>query len=133
MSAIVIWNRKEKREEEEIVYGGAGVKALYGNRLGFALADMLLAQPFLSRLYGNFENTKYSTEKIPLFIEKFQIDLSQFEEGPYKSFNDFFTRKFKPGKRSFASDANEMPAPCEARYLFFSEVNEKTLFPVKGE
>lgn len=133
MSAIVIWNRKQKREEKEIVYGGAGVRALYSNPWGFAFADWLLARPLLSRLYGRFENTKYSTEKIPLFLEKFQIDMSQFEDRPFQSFNDFFTRRFKPGMRNFAGDSKIMPAPCEARYFAFAEINEKTLFPVKGE
>ena len=39
MGPIVFWNRAEKREETEQVYGDAGIKFLYGTLPGQKLAD----------------------------------------------------------------------------------------------
>jgi phosphatidylserine decarboxylase len=58
--------------------------------------------------------------------------MEEFEAGPYRTFNDFFIRKFLPGRRPFPTDASVMGAPCEARYFAFANISEINSFPVKG-
>ncbi len=126
------WNRAAGKEEEELVYGDAFVKLLYGNSIGLALTDSLLTRTFVSKAYGALQSSRLSQGKIEPFIKKFSIPMDEFEPGPFHTFNDFFIRRFLPGKRNFAVDPSRMPAFAEARYYAFSEVTEKTLAPIKG-
>ena len=90
--SIEYWNRRRSRLEKESVYGGAGVSLLYGNPLGFAFADSLLVRRIFSRLYGNIQSASLSGRKVRSFVKKYGVDMSEFEEGPFRSFNDFFIR-----------------------------------------
>jgi phosphatidylserine decarboxylase len=131
---IVFWNRAEKREETELVYGDAGIRFLYGTLPGQKLADWLLSTKPVSRLYGAYQAASVSRAKVEPFIRKFGIPMGEYEvpAGGFGSFNDFFIRKFKPGKRVFAADPGRMPAFSEARYLAWEKVTDDQLFPVKG-
>lgn len=130
--AIRIWNRREKREETELVYGDLGVRLLYGTAPGFALADGLLARKWISRVYGALQSSALSRAKVEPFVRKFGIRMDEYEPGPFASFNDFFIRKFVPGARAFESSATRMAAPAEARYLAYERVSIDQVFPVKG-
>lgn len=133
MSAIVYWNRAEKREETEQVYGDAGVKFLYGTLPGQKLADWLLSARLPSRAYGAYQASPLSRHKIAPFVEAFRIPMEEYEDRRFSSFNDFFIRKFKPGRRVFESQPGRMPAFAEARYLAYERVQPDQVFPVKGK
>jgi phosphatidylserine decarboxylase len=130
--SIRFWNRRQNRAETESVYGGTGVNLLYGNPLGFALTDSLLVRRPLSRIYGAYQNSSRSSRKVAPFVKKFKINLSEFEPGPFRSFNDFFIRRFLPGKRAFPLEVAEMGAFAEARYLAFESLQASDTLPVKG-
>lgn len=129
---IRIWNRGKKREEVEKVYGGQWVERLYGNRLGQFLTDQVLSGHWLSKAYGFYESSPVSRKKIEPFIRDFSIPMEEFETGPFRCFNDFFVRRFRPGARPFAAEPWRMPAFAEARYLAFENVAKDDAFPVKG-
>ncbi|MGZ3737010.1 MAG: phosphatidylserine decarboxylase, partial [Bdellovibrionota bacterium] len=129
---IEFWNRRKQRVESEAVYGGAGVNLLYGNRVGFALTDLFLVRQNLSRLYGRWQNTSTSSHKIPEFVKKFGVAMEDFEPGPFHSFNEFFVRRFLPGKRPFPAEPPLMGAFAEARYLGFAQLDATTTLPIKG-
>ena len=126
------WNRKANRKENEKVYGDILVKLLYGNPLGFFLADSFLAKRGLSALVGKIQDSPRSASKVPAFIQNFHIPMDEYEPGPFRSFNHFFIRKFKDGKRPFPTGANEMGAFAEARYLAFADVSKTGSVPIKG-
>lgn len=132
MESIVYWNRAKKCEETELVYGDTGVRLLYGTLPGQKLADWVLSGKLVSQAYGAVQASSLSKRKIKPFIRKFGISMDDYEDPGFKTFNDFFIRKFKPGKRAFAAEANRMPAPCEARYLAWERVEQEQVFPVKG-
>lgn len=129
---IRIWNRTENREEIEKVYGNEWIKRLYGTELGQWITDRLLSRRFISTLIGYYESSSFSRSKIDSFISEFSIPMSEYEEGPFSSFNEFFIRKFKPGQRPFISDPSVMPAFAEARYLGFEKVDPDGTYPVKN-
>ena len=131
--SILYWNRSRQREEKEKVYGDQLLKFVYGNSLGRLLADKILTRPFFSKLYGLYQSSRLSRIKIATFIRDFQIPMSDFEEGPFYSFNDFFIRRFKNNVRTFTQDSNEIPAFAEGRYLAFESIKEEQTFPVKGK
>lgn len=135
---IQYFNRVTNQVEIEKVYGEKAVRWLYESLIGRMVAP-LFASRWFSNFYGSFQNMKFSTRKIPDFIEKFQIPMDEFlpdeeasPEQPYSSFNKFFIRRFKEGKRSFVQEKNVMPAFCEARYFGHESVSEDLEIPVKG-
>jgi phosphatidylserine decarboxylase len=126
------------RECVEKVYGEGAVKWLYGSLTG-EMANSLVTTKWASKIYGLMQSSPFSQKKVLPFIDKFQINMDEFEveEGrnamsPYSSFNNFFIRKFKPGKRVFA-EGNIFPAPCEARYFAWDKIDENVSLPVKGK
>ena len=130
--AIRYWSRRNQREEEENVYGGLFVNLLYGSPAGFALTDTFLARKPLSRFYGALQSSPVSARKVGPFVRQFAVDMRDFEPGPFRSFNDFFIRRFLPGKRSFPRETGVMGAFAEARYLGFERLGQDTALPIKG-
>lgn len=129
---IQYWNRKKSRLETEDVYGDLFVRLLYGNPLGFALADSFLVRKNISRLYGALQSSRRSGGKVAGFVKRFGIPMGDYEEGPFHTFNDFFIRKFRKGLRPYPDDCAVMGAPAEARYLAFAHADEPLSVPVKG-
>lgn len=80
---------------------------------------------------GCYQNSRFHLRAIQDFIRAYEIDLQEYEDTKYSSFNDFFIRKFKPGVRSFANEKNIFCAGAEARYLAVENIQAETHFPVK--
>lgn len=135
---IKFYNRYEQKESIEKVYGAKQMEMLYTSLAGKSLSKVLCSRLF-SKIYGALQDTSFSRKKVKPFMRDFNIKISDFlpEEGrngadPYSSFNQFFIRRFKEGKRNFPSESNEMGAFAEARYFGFKRVNETMKVPVKG-
>ncbi|MBK9294729.1 MAG: phosphatidylserine decarboxylase [Oligoflexia bacterium] len=132
MTEITYYNRYTKKNETEKVYGGTLVNTAYLNPKRAGFIDKTLALPWVSRLYGGLQSSFLSRGKIRPFIKNFQINMDEYMPGPFKSFNDFFTRQFKPEARHFVDTPALMPAFCEGRYLGFKNVSDSLKFPIKG-
>lgn len=131
-SEIRFWDRKSNAYQIEKVYGDQAIKLAYENPLGRFLTQHVLTKPWLSKLYGEIQSTKKSAEKIPEFIRKFEINMNEYEETTYNSFNDFFIRKFRPGVRPFKHSPSHLSAFAEARYLAYESVNDEDSLYIKG-
>ena len=59
------------------------------------------SQPVYDRLYALYENSRLSTREIEPFIRKYHINMAEFEPARYRSFAEFFDRRFRPGVRKF--------------------------------
>lgn len=138
---IKYFNRSTGSIEIEKVYGDKFIKFLYNSGAGQKIGKAF-TNKYFSMLYGAFQDFPSSTKKVRPFVEKFHINMDDFEPGTrpafdirdsYRTFNEFFIRKFKLGKRSFVSDPLQMPAFAEARYVGFDAIDDKKLFPVKGQ
>ena len=68
------------------------LKFLYKNKLGRMLLKLLI-RPWVSNVSGVVLNSSCSRILIPLFIKKYKIDIEEYEDCTYSSYNDFFTRK----------------------------------------
>jgi phosphatidylserine decarboxylase len=130
---IKYWNRETGKFENEVVYGGAWVNALYQTKLGKVIADVALSRKLFSQLYGIFQSTPLSRSKIKPFISDFKIRMEEYEAGPFNTFNDFFIRKFQEGKRKFASSPDALPAFAEGRYLAFDRIDHNQKYFIKGQ
>jgi phosphatidylserine decarboxylase len=127
---IRVIDRATGQEFTEQVYGEGFLRAAYGNVPGRLLADRILASRPLSAIYGRMQSRPASARKIPGFVAQFGINLDEYEPGPFASFNEFFVRRFREGRRSFATVG--LAAPAEGRYLAWKAIREDDLFPVKG-
>lgn len=138
---IIYFNRPTQSMETELVYGDGAIKFIYDNYFGQILGPIIASKP-ASQLYGSYQDWSVSKNKVPPFVEKFNIDLSLYKAGSisaekkensYKNFNEFFIRKFEDNVRDFVDDESKMPAFCEARYFGHSEINNDVKIPVKGK
>ncbi|MBC7387052.1 MAG: phosphatidylserine decarboxylase [Cryobacterium sp.] len=129
---LLVFDRHKNQIITENIFGEGGVRFLYENPFGAALESTVLCRPWFSKLYGAYQNTERSAKSIPDFIKRFEIPMSDYESGPFHSFNEFFIRKLKPGARPFEPSAHRLAAPSEGRYLFLPSVQENTKLPIKG-
>jgi Phosphatidylserine decarboxylase len=97
-----------------------------------SFTQWIKSQPLYDRLYALYENSRWSTREIEPFIRKYHIDMAEFEPVRYRSFAEFFDRRFRPGVRKFPSAPGEMSAFAEARYFGWKRVEPDQTFPVKG-
>jgi phosphatidylserine decarboxylase len=97
-----------------------------------SLYQRLESHPLYDWMVAAYQNTRMSARKIEPFVRRHNIDMSAFEPGPYKTYADFFDRRFLPGKRCFPTNPREMGAFGEARYFGWEELDPGMQFPVKG-
>ncbi len=90
------------------------LKALYGSVIGRAVLKPLVA-PAVSKAAGAFLSSSFSTPLIKPFVRKNGIDLSQFEPGPYPSYNEFFSRKIRPELRPVDAVPTHLISPCDSK------------------
>lgn len=134
---ILYIDRESKKLKAEKVYGQWFLDLIYKNFLGKKIR-FLFTNKLFSALYGSFQDLPLSKTKYENFIKTYDIKMDEFEldrpdaEVPYKTFNDFFVRKFKPGKRTFSESAPIFPAFSEGRYLVYQEISDSLSFPIKG-
>ena len=131
-------DRKTNLVCQEKVYGSFFLSFLYSKSwvpLFFVqfFRFVFTSNPFFSYLYGQLQSSLISRYKIPSFVKKYDVDLSEFEEKQYTSFNDFFIRKLKKNARIITKDPLQAIAPCDGRYLFYQDVGSIKNFMVKGK
>lgn len=98
----------EENEQDKLL------RHLYQDR-GGRLCLKVLVRPFVSRAAGAFLNTRLSKRLVPGFVRRNRIDLSVYEKQQFASYNDFFTRRIKPGERPVAAGENILVSPCDAK------------------
>lgn len=105
------------------------LRRLYTSAAGRMLLKPLV-QPGFSRLAGNLLNTKLSCLLIRPFIRANSIDMTDFEKTSYSSYNDFFTRRIRPGARTICGDDITLISPCDC-YASAYEITNGQTFDVK--
>ena len=131
---------KEKRREKRLKrkkakayraekQGTASVRFLYRTLPG-RVCLMALTRPTVSKTAGAFLSSPLSTPFINGFVKKNGIDMSQFEQKKYKSYNDFFTRRIIPDKRPVDEDPNHFISPCDGRLSAYV-IDDDSLFYIK--
>lgn len=90
------------------------LKILYRTVAGRKLLR-LLTMPEVSKAGAHLLDSGVSVPFIQGFIRKNHIDMSEYEEETYQSYNHFFTRHIKEGKRPFSSDPQMLCAPCDSK------------------
>lgn len=137
--SIIFRDRKTKALMKEQIYGETAIRFLYGNTwfhrfAGAALLTLICKNALFSKFYGWLQKRPQSRKKIASFIEKYQIDATEFKKNieEFASFNDFFIRELKEKVRPITNH-NSLIAPADGRYLAIPTISESDGFLVKGE
>ncbi len=135
---IKFYNRITGKIDRELVYGDKFIEWLYETPSGKGLSQLICKAP-LSKFYGAVQDLGYSQKKVAPFIKKFDIKMEDYlpedgrtEASPFSTFNQFFIRRFRPGKRPVVENPSEMAAFSEARYYGYESVHDNETVPVKG-
>lgn len=103
---------------------------LYGTFPGRLLLK-ILAAPALSRACGRFLDSRLSAFLIRGFVRRNGIRLDDYETGGIRSFNEFFRRRIKDGKRPFDMTPSVLCAPCDGLLSVWHIDGGGTVIPVK--
>ena len=87
-----------------------------------------------TRLLGWYADSRWSRGKIAATIRELALDMADYETPPggYANFNDFFTRRLKPGRRPVDPNPAVVASPADCRLLVYERLSQATCFPVKG-
>ena len=77
-----------------------GLSFLYNTYLGRIILKPLVKNNKISSIMGKFMDSRLSKILIKRFVLNNKIDLTDYEDKNYNSFNDFFIRKIKKDKRN---------------------------------
>jgi phosphatidylserine decarboxylase len=127
---IKIYDRESQTYYTEVQYGEKMLNCLYHTVWGRIMLKLIANRNF-SRLNAIYNSSKLSVSKIKPFIEKYNIQMSDFESKEYRSFNDFFTRSMLPGKRNIGMEPERLIAPADSKLLVY-HITESLKINVKN-
>lgn len=103
---------------------------LYQTKYGSYLLKILINRR-VSELAGKFMDSRFSKPLIKPFIKYNNINMEEFEKCKYHSFNEFFTRKIKTGRRSFSTKDYDLCSPCDAKLSVY-KITPDASFVIKN-
>jgi phosphatidylserine decarboxylase len=127
-------DRRTGELRTEVVLGEALVRFVYERLSGRFLRRVVLTRPGFSKLYGRYQSSPLSRRAIAETVRKLAIDMEDYEVPPegFRHFNDFFTRRLRPGARPVEADPRRLVSPADGRTFVYKEVQGDTLLPAKG-
>ena len=101
----------------------------------FKLLTELSSRKTVSRLTGAFAKSSLSKPLIARFAKTYRIDVNEAERPieAYKSLNDFFTRRLRPGARPIHSSTNTLVSPVDALITGIGPISDGLMLSVKGQ
>lgn len=106
------------------------LEKLYGNTAGRALLK-IITLPVVSKLVGAFMDSPLSIPLIEPFIRRNNIDMTQFQDVRFKSYNALFTRRIRPETRPVDLNASSLISPCDSKLTAY-KIGAKSIFNIKG-
>ncbi|RLG15504.1 MAG: phosphatidylserine decarboxylase [Candidatus Nanohalarchaeota archaeon] len=128
--------RRETGEvEDESVPWKYWLKWQYNNPIGKLCLRAVINRKFISSVCGRFMDMRLSRKTIAKIARNYNVDMGEFEKkiDDFKSFNDFFMRRLKPGARPIDEDSAVICSPTDGNVLGFEKVSHLDNFFIKGE
>ena len=127
---VKVYQRRTGQVVEPTEYKSGLLDKLYGTAWGRFLLP-ILTRPSLSYLLTLKDYTPFSRKKIAAFVENYQLNLADYEDGPYPSFAAFFQRKIKPALRPVCPDSQVL-AVADAKLEAFT-ISQDLQLTIKGQ
>ena len=115
-------NKTYKKEKANIL-----LCFLYNTIIG-RIVLKLFYNKLVANIYSKFMTSKISKYKIRRFVKNNNIDMNDYINDNYKSFNDFFIRKIKPYKRKIETG---LIATCDSKVSAY-KINNNSIFRIKN-
>jgi len=131
---IKLLDRESGKIVTETVLGGGTIRFAYNTLLGRTLWPILFGGKFCSALLGKYYDSRCSRGMIKKLMRTPGCRVSEREKRPreYKSFNDYFARRLKPGSRPYDDDSAAAVSPGDGRLMVYSSLAPDAPIPVKG-
>jgi phosphatidylserine decarboxylase len=111
--------------------GDGALRFAYETLLGRTLWPVLFGSKAISAIMGRYYDSPRSRSSIAKLaaIPGCKADEAELPISNYTSFNDFFTRKLKPGARPIGDG---VISPADGRLMLYLNADADTPFPLKG-
>lgn len=106
------------------------LKTMYTTSFGRSIVKGLIS-PWVSYVGGEILSSRLSTVLIPSFIKKNNIQMEDYEEQYYSSYNEFFTRKIRKELRPINEDSNTLISPSDGKVSAY-QITDKLIVPIKN-
>lgn len=112
---------------EESEYLEGLLNFLYNTVLGRIILKKIVIKPWFSQWRSNYYNSKKSRKDIPSFVNKNNIDISEWDINEFQTFNEFFRRK---KNIKIDSQDNELLSIADSKLGVF-KIDENLILKVK--
>lgn len=107
-----------------------GLSFLYNNVVGRIILKLFVNNSFVTNIVGLYMKSSFSKIRIKKFIKDNNINMDDYEQKKYKSFNDFFIRYIKPDKRIISKGKDDLISVCDSSLTYY-KITDDLLFDVK--
>lgn len=123
----MIYKCRQRNSKEDIVTeSGKALNFFYGNIFGRCLLK-IATKKWVSNLIASYMNSSLSKRKIDKFVEKNNINMYEYENRQFNSYNDFFTRKIIESKRPINAKGSVLISPCDSKLTVYPITEDLTL------
>ncbi len=131
MKPIQFVDRQTGELVTESVMGNGALKFAYETLLGRTLWSVLFGSKTISAWMGRRYDSPKSKKDIATLaaIPGCQVDEAEKPLEEYQSFNEFFTRRLKPGARPIGEG---IVSPADGRLMLYLNADADQPFPLKG-
>lgn len=131
MKPIQYVDRRTGRTETETVMGDGALRFAYETLLGRTLWPVLFGSKFVSAVLGRRYDSPRSRKDVRALaaIPGCRADEAEKPLEEYACFNEFFTRRLKPGVRPLGDGVT---SPADGRFMLHPAADADSPFPLKG-
>jgi phosphatidylserine decarboxylase len=131
---LLVFDRHLKTIFKEAIYGERWLRMVYGSSIGRVSSRVALGSAWFSVVCGAWMNTRFSARSIPSFVARYSIDMDDFEvpKDGWRSFNEFFSRRLRPGARPVDVGENVVVLPSDGRHSAYPDDADLSGLVVKG-
>ena len=122
--SVQVYDRNQRAVYDEPQYGEKRLHFLYETTPGRLLLQAVFARRWYSDLNAVRDKSRYSVKKIQPLVNRFGIDMSDYLQQTYTSYDSFITREIDPAKRPIAGNPNTLIAVADSRLLAYSVTND---------
>eukprot|EP00834_Sanchytrium_tribonematis_P005912 NODE_393_length_8140_cov_0.738341.p3 type:complete len:342 gc:universal NODE_393_length_8140_cov_0.738341:2050-3075(+) len=129
---ISVINRSNHQMIQETTTTSINIALEIGDDLSELTDEMKLLFKTLTIKSGKYFDAPKSTQDIPKFIKTYHINMNEYENKDYTSFNDFFTRQIKLEYRLLNSNKMAFTSAADSRCMVFNHPHQATDIWIKG-
>jgi phosphatidylserine decarboxylase len=131
MNQIEYVDRATGEKTVESVMGDGALRFAYETLLGRTLWPVMFGSKIVSAVFGRYYDSSLSRSAIASLasIPGCRAEEAEKSIGEYSSFNQFFTRRLKPGARPVGDG---FVSPADGRLMLYLNADADQPFPLKG-